>query len=46
MSQKNKMRKAKKEEMQEKQGKDVVIWIFIALILLAVIYAILAYNAL
>lgn len=38
MSQKNKIRKAKREAMQEKQGKMVVTWIFTALIVLALVF--------
>lgn len=37
MSQKNKMRRAKREERQEQQAKMVIRWIFGALILLALI---------
>lgn len=38
MSQKNKLRRAKREAQQEKQAKMVVTWIFAALVLFAVIF--------
>ena len=40
MSEKSKMRRAQREEQQEKQAKAVIKWIFIALIAIAVIYAV------
>lgn len=39
MSQKSKMSRARREAKQEEEGKNVVKWIFIGLIVLAIIYA-------
>lgn len=38
MSQKSKMNRARREAKQEEEGKNVVKWIFIGLIVLAIIY--------
>lgn len=40
MSQTSKIRKANREAKQERQGKNVVTWIFAALVVLAIIYAV------
>lgn len=42
MSQKNKMRQARREANQEKQAKKVITWIFVALILLALVFLVAA----
>ena len=42
MSQKSKTRHAQREANQEKQAKRVVTWIFVALIVLAVVFLIAA----
>lgn len=42
MSQKSKIRHAQREANQEKQAKRVVTWIFVALIVLAVVFLIAA----
>lgn len=38
MSQNRKLRRARREAEQEKQGKSVVTWIFASLVVFAVIY--------
>lgn len=38
MSQNRKLRRARREAEQEKQGKKIVTWIFAALVIFAVIY--------
>ncbi len=38
MSQKSKIRKAKREAEQEKQAKKVITWIFVALVILALAF--------
>lgn len=40
MSQNRKLRRARREAEQEKQGKTIVTWIFAALVIFAVIYLI------
>ena len=40
MSQKSKISRARRDAKQEEEGKNVVKWIFISLIVLAVIYAV------
>ena len=40
MSQKSKINRARREAKQEEEGKNIVKWIFISLIVLAVIYAV------
>ncbi len=42
MSQKSKIRHAQREANQEKQAKRVITWIFVALIVLAVVFLIAA----
>ena len=42
MSQKNKMRQARREANQEKQAKKVITWIFVALIILALVFLVAA----
>lgn len=42
MSQKNKMRQAQREANQEKQAKKVITWIFVALIILALVFLVAA----
>ena len=39
MSEKSKINRARREAKQEEEGKNVVKWIFIGLIVLAIIYA-------
>lgn len=40
MSQKSRINKARREAKQEQQGKNVVTWIFITLVAIAIIYAV------
>ena len=42
MSQKNKMRQARREANQEKQAKKVITWIFVALTILALVFLVAA----
>ena len=42
MSQKGKARRAAREARQEKEGKQVINWIFGALILLGIVYVVYA----
>lgn len=45
MSEKSKMKRASREEKQKKQGENIVKWIFIALVVLAIIFMIVSINA-
>lgn len=43
MSQNRKLRRARREAEQEKQGKKIVTWIFAALVIFAVIYLVVLF---